>query len=120
MKNFLILLLSAVVLVGCYSDSDSGNVYDNYGVKYYQSGSDCIYYINEPRKPLNDSSLKNIKGIVYPHTKCSDLYAKDNFGVLDKKITHNVKVIKSHKKPHYCRCRSCCRGMKLKHRYILK
>lgn len=124
MKKMILLCFGVVALAGCYSSDNAGKVYDYYksNVKYHQSGSDCIYYINEHGRHFNkeDNSLRNAKRVVYPNTQCSDLYAKNNFDVIDASQGQTIKIIKTHKKPHSCGCSNCCRNMKLKRRYILK
>lgn len=78
MKKMLVSAIALSALAGC------GGYYDYYkgGVRYTQSGQDCIYYAGERGRNLSSyvDGLDNSKKIVYRNTSCEDLYARDMFG----------------------------------------
>jgi len=79
MKKLLISVIALAGLSGC-------TYYDYYkgGVRYTQDGDDCVYYAGEygRRYSRDVRSLDDNKRIVYRNTRCEDLFAEDNGGVV--------------------------------------
>lgn len=81
MKKALITIFALAGLSGCvYYDYYKG------GVRYTQDGNDCVYYAGEYGRNYSNriSALDHNKKIVYRNTRCEDLYARDNFGMLPR------------------------------------
>ncbi len=76
MKKFLISVMAVAGLAGCTYDYYKG------GVRYTQDGDDCIYYADEYGRNYSSDirGLDDSKRIVYRHTRCEDLFARDNGG----------------------------------------
>lgn len=76
MKKFLISVIALAGLAGCAYDYYKGDV------RYTQDGDDCIYYADEYGRNYSSDvrGLDDKKRIVYRHTRCEDLFARDNGG----------------------------------------
>ena len=91
MKKFLISVIALAALAGCAYDYYKG------GVKYTQDGDDCIYYADEYGRNYSSDvrGLNDKKRIVYRHTRCEDLFARDNGGrvpVAARKVLSSAAV----------------------------
>ena len=81
MKKFLAFVFAVVALAAC-----SGYDYYKGDVRYRQKGKDCVYYIEEYARNYSEE-IRGIDGdnrIVYKNTRCSDLFARDNGGRIER------------------------------------
>lgn len=90
MKKTLFALIAFALTVGCSS-------YEYYrgDVRYVQDGTDCVFTSVEQGDHYSDEirTLDIDKEIVYRHTKCRDLYHRDNIGQKQRTERHVLKPV---------------------------
>lgn len=105
MKKVLFSVIAVVALAGCAS------YYDYYkgGVRYTQDGEDCIYYAGQQGRHYSSDirDIDSTKKVVYRNTRCSDLFAADNFGTAPRPSRQVLAPAAKTVAAPACGCKTC-------------
>ncbi len=109
MKKILVSMIALTALAGCATYYE----YYNGGVKYVQDGEDCIYYAGEQGRHY-DSEIRDLdssKKIVYRNTRCADLFARDNSGMVPRPVRQVLTPTATVAPARACGCKSCAQPL---------